>query len=350
MIKHIFCTLIFSCFVGVSFAQTNKIIYVEEEPTLPKQERTPLNPHACGGASEPLRVVGFVNYPPFGWVEGQKQAVTNFIAYTSKGIAYDLFLEVIKDYPIVFKDSSYPSYKQAQSAVRYGAADLMLGTYYDNDPYVSLDTVYPAYLSNPFVVVSLKGTLPPVTELSQLAGKRGVVRTEEMIWPLMQPTFPADIPMTEVSGARNAFNKLIKKEADFLLTSLYAAEAEMRRFKIVENMDVSETVFRHPNIFFAFSPVGDCGKTYKAYFKKRLTELTADKDFMRALVKKNVEKWEKKFESEPILISAEGQKMTDETAVKADLSETAQTEKSANSQNVIQQQMEKMHVPDAAMN
>ncbi len=326
------------------------VSYIEEEKSDSSKKGKKENFSVCGAGFNPIRISGFVNYPPFGWVEAQVNRKGVQTAFVNAGAGYAMFEKIANERGLEIENNGFDSYAEAQKAVRRGRSDILLGTYYDSDPYASLDIVFPAYISNPFVMVSLKGTLPEVKDFAELAGKKGVVRKEEMIWPLLQPTFPKDVPMTEVSGARNAFKMLIKKEADFMITSLYAAEAEMRRFKIVEAMDVSPTVFRNPNIFMAFSTVGPCAGLHKAYFEKRMKELTADKDFVRGLITQYIIAWDKKFKDEPSLLTEEGLKLDDETEVEVSSEDIIQEERvkaleEFNPEILIQQEMEKMNVP-----
>ena len=328
---------------------SRNISYIEEEQINIEKNNLQEKFANCGSRAKPIKIAGFVNYPPFGWVEIQTDQMGNEISNKNVGIGYALFDKIAQELGISVQNKGYSTYMQAQRAVRWGQSDVLLETYYDNDPYASLDIVFPAYLSNPFVIVSLKGTLPEIKDFSELAGKKGVVRREEMIWPLLQSTFPKTIKIEEVSGARNAFRKLIKKEVDFMITSLYAAEAEMRRFKIVDIMDVSQTVFRSPNIFMGFSQIGVCGKIHKSYFEKRIKELTSDKDFMRRLIMDHIISWEQRFKDEPSLLTEEGLALEDETAIPIQEENDYEDKKSNSSEkvdpeSVIQQEMEKMKV------
>ncbi len=329
--------------------RTSSVSYVEEEKANTSSKTEKENFSLCGAGFHPVRVAGFVNYPPFGWVETQKNRLGAVVSIKNEGLAYALFEKIAQERGLEVRNNGYLTYTEGQKAVRRGQSDVLLATYYDNDPYATLDIVFPAYLSNPFVIVSLKGTLPEVKDFAELAGKKGVVRKEEMIWPLLQPTFPKTVKITEVSGARNAFKKLMTKEADFMITSLYAAEAEMRRFKIIDAMDVSRTVFRNPNIFMAFSQVGPCAGMHKDFFEKRMKELVADKDFMRGLITQYIIAWEKKFKDEPSLLTEEGLKLDDETEVEETEEDSAQEERVKSLEELdpeilIQQEMEKMHV------
>ncbi len=289
-----------ACFF-VNLQAKEKIFYIEEEGTS-ILTHTRKNKKVCGSSFKPLRVSGFVNYPPFGWVE-QKQSLKKqkvLVSY-NQGVGFVLFEKIAKDLGVTVANYTFQSYKKAQEAIQLGQTDLLLGTYYDKSQYSPLDMVYPAYLKNPFIIVSMKGRFPPITHFSELAAKKGVMRKEEYILPLIQELLPNDVHVVEVSGARNAFKKLMSNEADFMLTSQYAFEAEVRRFKIREQFDVSDTIFYKPTLFFAFSQIGDCAPLHKKVIENKLKKLVEDDNFITVLILSQIELWENKFKDDPPL-------------------------------------------------
>ena len=197
-----------------------------------------------------------------------------------------------------------------------GQVDVLLETYYDSPTTGSVGQFfYPAYINNPFVVVTLKGNLKNVRSFEDLKGKKGVVRWEEMILPLIRPTLPKGIKIEMVSGARNAFRKLIKKEVDFILMSDYALEAESRRFKLQGFIDKSSFIVRSPNIFFNFTKRRGCAARMQKVFEKELKALAQDKAELRRLLSDQVIYWEDKFKDEPSMLLAEGFNLEDEMAL-----------------------------------
>ena len=155
-------------------ARTSNVSYVEEEKANTSSKTEKENFSLCGAGFHPVRVAGFVNYPPFGWVETQKNRLGAVVSIKNEGLAYALFEKIAQERGLEVKNNGYMTYTEGQKAVRRGQSDVLLATYYDNDPYATLDIVFPAYLSNPFVIVSLKGTLPEVKILPNWPVKKGL--------------------------------------------------------------------------------------------------------------------------------------------------------------------------------
>ena len=98
------------------------------------------------------------------------------------------------------------------------------------------------------------------------------------------------------------------------------------RVTLVDAMDVSQTVYRNPNMFMAFSQVGPCAGMHKDYFEQRIKELVADKDFMRSFIMKYIIEWGDKFKDEPSLLTEEGLNLKDETELEETEEETQMKE------------------------
>lgn len=349
----IFLVLFLLCILPIKvFSQEKTLtgIYNDEEQVHINRKKlgNSVPTQICGGKGRPIRIAGFTNYPPFGWVEqflyGNSGKETYPINY---GIGVEIFKKIADEKNLDYTDVAFPTYQDAKNALEMGKVDVLVATYYESNPYSVMEVFYPAYISNPFVVVSLKGKLPPVKDLKELVGKKGIIRWEENILPLIQPTLPEGVHLETVSGARNAFKKIVNKEADYLLTSRYAAEAEMRRFKVTDFMDISD-VIRNPSFFLGFTTNNGCAAYHKEYFEKRLKELTADKDYIRSLLSKQIVYWEQKFRKEPSIMLTEGFEMEDETEqeIKIDEQELEKMRKikELDPEILIQNEMEKMNL------
>lgn len=322
--------------------------YIDEAIEEKEVQQTGITPGQCGSHEKPLRIAGFTNYPPFGWTEmiPRPDGLINEDSAVKHGIGLEVLKKIAEEKKIRYVFVPFSSYKEAKRALEWGKIDLLVESYYESNPYSVAQVLYPSYLSNPFVIISLKGTLPNIKDLSELKGKKGLVRYEEMIWPLIQTTLPEGVQIEQISGARNAFKKLVNKEVDFLLTSRYAAEAEMRRFKVTDFVDVSTNVIRNPNIFMVMSKNSKCTSLHKDYFEQRLKELSEDKDFIRTLLSSQIVYWEQKFRKEPSILLTEGFKLEDETeeeiVIDTDELERMKKLKELDPEVLIQQQMEKM--------
>lgn len=302
---------------AVAQTTTNGRIYEEEVER--KQVVKKVDARLCGGSENPLTIAGFVNYPPFGWVEA-RQGMGGMEIRENFGLGFVIFDRIAKKYNINYVHKPFLNYKQAQKALEVGAVDVLLEAYYDTPVTGSVGQFfYPAYISNPFVVVTLKGKLKNVKNFEDLKGRKGVARWEEMILPLVQPTLPKEIEIEMVSGARNAFRKLIKKEVDFILMSEYAYETEIRRFKVQDFVEKSSFRVRTPNIFFNFTKRRGCARRMEKAFEREIKALLEDKAELRRLLAEQISYWEDKFKDEPSILLQKGFELEDETALEIQL-------------------------------
>ena len=58
---------------------------------------------------------------------------------------------------------------------------------------------------------------------------------------------------------------LMNGEIDFLLSSAYAGEAEIRRFKLMDDVTMSQVVLTAPELFYLFSTNSNCVKLMPKY-------------------------------------------------------------------------------------
>lgn len=282
----LFCT-------SLTYAQTSKI--VEEERVKPTFVQR-LKSNQCG-YDKPLRIAGFVTNPPFGWVD----IVSVHEILKNNGFSFKLLEEVAQEENIKIQNDGYLSYQEAVAAVKSDKADILLGIYYDPQLLDGLELVFPSYISNPFIVLFKKGSEREVKTFNDLAGLKGVVRQEELIYPLIFNSLPNNVQMTQVSGARNAFTGLMDGTYDYMLTSLYAGEAEIRHFKLLDDIVISQTALTQPELFFAFGKNSIC-LSLKDKISEKIKKLKAEQSTIQKKIIAEIDAWGKRFEEDASLL------------------------------------------------
>ena len=106
----------------------------------------------------------------------------------------------------------------------------------------------------------------------------------------------------KVEGAKRAFQLLLRKEADFLITSQYAYETEMRRFKVKDFLAYYPKALMSPVIFMSYREGNSCAAFLKRKLEKKLKEYTADENLIRSLLSKRMIEWENKFANQKSLM------------------------------------------------
>ena len=133
-----------------------------------------------------------------------------------------------------------------------------------------------------------------------LIGLKGVVRQEEMIYPLVYNQLPQGVQIKQVAGSKTAFQMLMRGDVDYMLTSLYYAEAEVRRFKLIDKVHFPSVALLKPSLFFAFSSVSEC-HLLQPKFSEALKAMKKDSVAYRKYFVSYIDQWGIDFKDEPQL-------------------------------------------------
>ncbi len=272
--------------------------YIEQERTTTVQKQT-VNENECGQYRRPLRVATFVTNPPLGWADVVEGAYSK--NYTNAGFSIKYFTELAEQNNMYVKSVPFPSYMDAVKALNRGDIDVLAGAYYD--PKIirnNVAPIYPSYINNPFVVVFKKGKEKPVQNFDDLKGLNGLVREEELIYPLIYPSLPSGLSLKQISGATTAYTALLDESADYLLTGLYAAEAEIRRFKLMDDVVVGEQALTQPELFFVGNKSNHCEKAFET-ISNTLHAVQNNKADKQKKIIAEIDDWGKRFANEPSL-------------------------------------------------
>ena len=259
----------------------------------------------CGTAEKPIRVAGYMNYPPFGWKEVYERKLDAIPYAIYYGVGVELFKRFAEEYDLRYQFVNAFNHEEIQYALSRGFVDVLLGDYYDANSYSSMKYFYPGYVSNPLIIVTLKSDdanakIPETWE--DLKGKKGIMRSEERLYDLLYPKIPSDVQVEKVEGAKRAFQLLLRKEADFLITSQIAYETEMRRFKVRDAFVYGQKPFLSPVIFMTYRAGNPCAASLKKKFEEKLKEYTADKDLIHSILSSQIIAWENKFMNQKSLM------------------------------------------------
>lgn len=283
------------------FAAKNKnSIIVEEEKV--KTKKAKMKTSILCGYSEPMRVGGYVTNPPFGWVTMIPASSTRKEQYLNEGFSYDLFTQLADNIGLKVRNQGYASFQEALRDLQKGKLDVVVGSYYDRRVLRDgTNLMFPGYFANPILTLFVKGRERPVNSWEDLRGLKGVVRQEELIYSLIYNQIPKDLKIEQVSGSKKAFTKLLTGEADYMITSLYAGEAEVRRYKLIDEIYFSPKALVAPELFFVFSSHTDCRK-HKGKLAAELKKILSDKDAYMKTLTSYIDEWGMRFKDRPSLI------------------------------------------------
>ena len=282
-------------------AQLNRptVRYAEEE-VIKQKKYDRRTVYECGD-KKPIRVAGFVTNPPFGWMDIISGNTLNADRYVNDGFGYQLFLKMANELNFKVEGVGFKSYYDAVTALKTGKIDVLLGAYYDKRVLgVGTSVLFPGYFSNPVVVVFLKGNERPVETFEDLKGLKGVIRQEEGLYSLIYQGLPEGVQIEQVSGARKAYTMLLEGKADYMISSLYAIEAEIRRFKITDKVSITTKPLLSPELFFVFGANSEC-LILKQRFAEKLTREKQNQGDINQILFKQIDKWIERFRYAPPL-------------------------------------------------
>ncbi len=269
---------------------------VEEEKTNNHKKISKKSMFGCG-QDHPIRVAGFVTNAPFGWVNIIPAKGMKPEQYVNGGFSYDLFEQIVTDAGLKIQNVGYTSYQEAMRDLRRGKIDVVAGGYFDNRMLgAGVNLMFPSYFTNPIIPIFLNGKEKEVRSWDDLKGLKGVVRQEENIYSLIFNQLPKEIEIKQVSGSKKAFTMLLKGEADYILTSLYAGESEVRRFKLTGEVYFSPKALVSAELFFVFSSHSDC-PAIKKKLEPILRKLKENDDAYRKTFIGYIDEWGLRFQN-----------------------------------------------------
>lgn len=262
------------------------------------------------GFMRPIRVASTSNNRPFGWVERvQTEGKT---VYVSKGFGINMFEEIAKKLNLRYQIVGYAKDQDAITDLRKGALDLLIGVY---TPYATVGKnmipIYPAMFSNVFTVYYMKDKAFEVTGDESLNYKKGMIRRTENLYPLfatrMTPAMSITLETTESS-----FQKLLSGEADYLLGSPYSVEAELRRYKLQDDIVFSREKIMDAAMFMVLTRATDCFKL-NGMLGKEIEAYNADQAHVNDEINKVIDAWGERFRSSPGMKETLAKKVANET-------------------------------------
>lgn len=258
------------------------------------------------GYTRPVRVAGMIGNPPFGWVERHDELPSKDLE--SYGLGRLVLDKLASRLGFKYESTGFLSYTRAVTALKKGEIDLLLSSYYrPQDLGAGTSIVFPGYFKNVFTVYFKKGKEIPVTSLADLEGLKGIVRREEQLYPLIYQRIPRGVNLKQVSTAKRAFEMLMKGEADYLIGSPYSEEAELRRYKLHEDIVHSSQVLLNSNLFFVFTTNSDC-RELNEKFSQELQNDEFSTPKMELLAKDLIDDWGERFRESPSLLEEEQDK------------------------------------------
>ena len=282
---------------SMAFAESRYIETQEEKPETDRTDRI----RTCGGEDEPLKIAAFATNPPFSWVESAYSG--NRKAYFGKGFLINYMENILKELNIAVRAVGYPTDEQMLADFQAGNVDLIVGMYYDPKMRMAGNTfLMPSVIQNVISVIFMKGKEKKIEKFEDLIGLKGVVRQDERFYNYIRLGLPKELQIEETNDSREAFTKLLTGEADYLLSSPYAAEAEARRFKMNLDIAMIPVPLMGQELFVLNSGNSLC-KQYVPEIINKIKEKRQDMNGLKRDLISYINNWGQRFKNDPSLAS-----------------------------------------------
>lgn len=267
-----------------------------DEPVEEKREEQ-VRVAECG-YSRPIRVATTSNNRPFGWAEWIKGVGGNFLV--SKGFGLDVFETLAKKLKLRYQVFGYTTDQEAINELKKGNLDLLIGIYTPSSTVGrGSATIFPAVFSNVFAVYYTKDRAFEVQNYASLNNKKGMIRRTENIYPLFSQHITDDMDIS-LETTESAFKKLLSGEADYLIGSPYSIEAELRRYKLHDQIISSDKGMFDATMFMVLTRATDCFKL-RDILGQALEEYNSDPTRADRQIRKVIDDWGERFRNDPKL-------------------------------------------------
>lgn len=319
-------------FVGVAKQakrQANGVII--EEPNTKKKVEVVEHIASCG-FTRPIRVASTSNNRPFGWSERVRSSISNGLE--SKGFGIDMFEEIAKKLKLKYQIVGYARDEDAIKDLKKGNLDLLIGIYTPSTTIGKNTTpIYPAMFSNVFTVYYPKDHEFEVRDYESLHNKAGVLRRTENVYPLFHSHITPDMSIT-LETTENAFKKLLIGSADYLIGSPYSIEAELRRYKLHDEIVSSSKVLFDAAMFMVLTRATDCFKL-RDMLGKEIANYNSDSNRVDKQLRKVIDDWGERFRENAKLEIKDAEIITHSTDSVQDMSNVEAIEDSSNAEDEV---------------
>lgn len=248
------------------------------------------------GFSRPIRVATTSNNRPFGWVEWVRGG--GGASLVSKGFGLEVFKELATKLKLRYQVFGYATDQEAINELKKGNLDLLIGIYTPNTTIGrGAMPIFPAMFKNVFTVYYPKDRAFEVQNYTSLNDKKGVMRRVENLYPLFSQHITEEMSIS-LETTESALKKLLNQEADYLIGSPYSMEAELRRYKLHEEIIPSDKTLLSATMFMVLTRATDCFKL-KNMLGDALTEYNSDPKRADKQIRQVIDEWGERFRDAP---------------------------------------------------
>lgn len=216
---------------------------------------------------------GHPDYPNIAFKEGNRIV----------GAAPSLVEAIAKNLKIPLESKYMGSWANAQSAVREGNADMIVGVYFNDERAKYLDYVQPAFIFDPVVVFVAKDNKFPFSGQDELIGKKGATNKGESYGTKLDAFIKDRLTVARTNGIDAALKDLASGKVDYVIAGYYPGDAELNQLGLEDKVEPLEPALLSAELFVAFSKKSPCA-ALASKFGEGITEMTTDGRFHQMLL------------------------------------------------------------------
>ena len=220
--------------------------------------------YAAASPQATLLASGHPEWAPVMWRQGNQIV----------GVGADLVRIMCNDLGISCETRAVGIWDVVQDGARSGKIDLLVGAYKTDARQKYLDYSI-AYASDPVVLFVRKGSTMNYSGWSDLIGKKGVVTTGDSYGSAFDGYIKANLKVTAVDSAQDAFAQLTNGNCDYFIYALYSGKAELRRLHLANSITVIDKPVAEEKFYIAISKVSPFAK-YLPQFNKLIENYLND--------------------------------------------------------------------------
>lgn len=204
---------------------------------------------------ETITVVGFMDYPPVGYIDqvlyrGTKDVYVDKYRTVFENIMNEFAEATAKKIKYIYKTES--DYGSLIRQVRGGKYDMVLGVYHETKLYEGLDIVFPSLLNNPISIIMLPRNAGKVKTLTQLKKMKGAISTREHLSDYVSEQLK-DYNLEYIDEPEKMFEKLYTGEIDYVFASYFFGIVETAKLGLRDKLSFSKQVIWNMPLFLGIS-------------------------------------------------------------------------------------------------
>ena len=211
--------------------------------------------------TETIFVTGYMNYPPFGYIEEYRRDKLDKTRYAYHSI-FDGVMDELKqnsNLKLTYLYSPDASEDQFLEDINSGKTDIFLGVYYDTQKFRRTELVYPSLINNPVIVITLPEMAEKIGNLAELKQLKGAICTQERLSDYVSKQLK-DYSLEYVDTPLEMFQKLYTGEVDYVFATQYFGIIEAAKLGIRKQLSFSKQIIWNMPVFIGVSQLSKSRK------------------------------------------------------------------------------------------